>query len=426
MDDLARRTAESVAREAYGRLLAYLAVRERNVATAEDALAEAFAQALAHWPTTGVPERPEAWLLTVARRGLLHSYRHAGVQRAARARLDLAIEEAEAMARSDQPTIPDERLALFFVCAHPAIDPSARAPLMLQTVLGIDAATIARAFLVGSATLGQRLVRAKRKIAAAGIAFRVPDKDALAERLEPVLDGIYAAYGTGWAAVDGGVDGLAREAIWLGRVLASLLPDEPEALGLLALMLYAESRRAARFCPDGAYTPLAQQDVGLWRRDLIDEADRLLRVAGKLERFGRFQCEAAIQAVHAARRATGVTDWPALRLLHDALLRLAPTIGGAVSRAAVVAETGGPAAGLAALAGLVPDDVQGYQPYWAVRADLLRRAGDLSMAREAYDRAIALSPEPAIRRWLAARRDGATPGQAAEADQAAEAGGARH
>lgn len=308
MDDLARRIAENVAREAYGRLLAYLAVRERNVAAAEDALAEAFAQALAHWPATGVPERPEAWLLTVARRGLLHGYRHAGVQRAARAQLDLAIEEAEAMARSDRPTIPDERLALFFVCAHPAIDPSARAPLMLQTVLGIDAATISRAFLVGSATLGQRLVRAKRKIAAAGIAFRVPDREALAERLEPVLDGIYATYGTGWAMTDGGPEGLAGEAIWLGRVLASLLPDEPEALGLLALMLYAESRREARFGPDGAYIPLSEQDVGLWDGDVIDEADRLLRVTGRLKGFGRFRCEAAIQAVHAARRTTGVTD----------------------------------------------------------------------------------------------------------------------
>ena len=273
--------AEAVARGSYGRLLAFIAARTGDVAGAEDALSEAFAAALADWPVHGVPANPQAWLLTAARRKLIDAVRRDRTSREAGDHLRLLADE---LADQSPPDIPDNRLALLFVCAHRAIDPSVRAPLMLQTVLGLDAATIASAFLTAPATMGQRLVRAKARIKQAAIPFRLPDRADLPERLDPVLDAIYAAFTAGWTD-PGGTDwrrrNLAREAIWLCRLVVALLPDAPEALGLLALMLYAESRHAARRTADGDYIPLDEQDVDDWDGRLIEEAEALLLRASR-------------------------------------------------------------------------------------------------------------------------------------------------
>ena len=392
MVEAAPRAVERAAREAYGRLVAWLGGRSRDLAGAEDALADAFAAALTHWPREGVPARPEAWLLTTARRRMIDAARRRRTRADALPTLVLAQNEADL-----DDEFPDERLKLLFVCAHPAIDPAARTPLMLQIVLGLDAATIAAAFLVAPAAMGQRLVRAKEKIRAAGIGFRIPEAAELPERLDAVMQAIYAAYGTGWE--DAGPNALAEEAIWLARMLAGLLPGEPEAAGLLALLLFCESRRGARRDPAGRFVPLAAQDPALWSAPMLEEARVVLTEAGKAGRIGRFQLEAAIQSVHAARGQTGQTEWAAVGLLYEGLYRLSPTIGVAVGRAAALAELHGPAAGLAALGEVA---APGYQPFWALQATLLRRLGRDGEAEEATARAIALASDPAIRAFLAA------------------------
>ena len=305
-DQPAAAAAEFAARRSYGKLVAFLAARTGDVAGAEDALSEAFAAALAEWPVSGVPRSAEAWLMTVARRKLIDTARRRRSGEAAAAHVRLLTEELHDMAAPDRP-IPDERLGLMFACAHPAIDPAIRAPLILQTVLGFDAATIAAAFLISPATMGQRLVRAKHKIRQAGIPFRVPERMELRERLDAVLAAIYAAFTEGWSDAAGTEThrrNLAEEALWLCRLVAELLPGEAEALGLLALMLHAESRRCARRDAAGEYVPLAEQDTALWDAALIDEAETLLRRASALDVVGRYQLEAAVQSVHADRRRT--------------------------------------------------------------------------------------------------------------------------
>lgn len=393
----------AAARRSYGRLVAYLASRMQDLAGAEDALADAFERALRTWPQDGVPLNPDAWLLTTARRRLVDEARHAKVQREAEPLLDLMMTHDE---QDLADSFPDERLKLLFICAHPAIDAGVRTPLMLQAVLGLDAATIASAFLVAPATMGQRLVRAKTKISAARIAFELPRESERPERLEAVLDAIYAVYGTGWDATgaQGRHAGLAREAIELARVLAMLMPDQPEALGLLSLMLYCESRRDARRDAQGCYVPLGEQDVTRWAHPLIAEAGGLLQRAGSMARPGRFQLEAAIQSVHAQRAQTGQTRWDAISQLYGALIALAPTVGAKVGEAAARGEWQSPAAGLACLDAMDADEAQRYQPWWAVRAHLLARLGQRADAELAYERAIGLAEDAEVRSFLAGRR----------------------
>ncbi len=374
---------------------------------AEDALSDAFAAALVEWPTAGVPDNPEAWLMTVARRKHIDVVRRRRSGEKAADHLQLIAEELEAAAAS-AATLPDERLALMFACAHPAIASGVRAPLMLQTILGFDAAAIGSAFLVSPATMAQRLVRAKNKIREAGIPFHVPERRELATRLDAVLEAIYAAFAEGWsdpAGTEARRRNLAAEGIWLGRLVASLLPNEPEALGLLSLMLYAQSRRDARRDSDGEYVPLAEQDPAAWDADLISEAEALLARASTLPGTGRYQLEAAVQSAHVVRRRTGRTDWAAIERIYDALLTMTGSPVVAINRAVAIAETRGAAAALAALDTLAADPrLADYQPYWAARAGLLARTGDVDGADRAYERAIGLETDPAVRRFLQRRR----------------------
>jgi RNA polymerase sigma-70 factor (ECF subfamily) len=304
--------------------------------------------------------------------------------------------------------IPDQRLALLFACAHPAIDEAVRAPLMLQVVLGLDAAAIASAFLVAPATMGQRLVRAKNKIRQAGIPFQVPQREELRARVDTVLQAIYAAFAEGWsdgAGTDAARRDLAHEAIFLCRVVVELLPEEAEALGLLALMLYAEARVRARRGKDGEYIPLAEQDPAQWDGAMIGEAERLLRRASELGQFGRFQLEAALQSAHIERRLTGRNNWADVVQLYDALMGVCPSPVMAVNRAVAIAESSGPGPGLNALDEAGADArLAEYQPYWAARAELLARAGDREHARSAYGKAIGLERDPSVRRFLQERQ----------------------
>ena len=401
----AEHAAEDAARHSYGKLVAFLAARTRDVAGAEDALSEAFAAALSDWPRHGVPRTPDAWLLTVARRKLIDAARQRRLDGDASAHLAW-LDELKGGDESDA-AIPDRRLGLLFACAHPGIDRGVRAPLMLQAVLGFDAATIGSAFLVAPATMGQRLSRAKAKIRQAGIGFDVPEGTALRERLPDVLDAIYAAYAEGWSdpqGADARRRNLADEAIWLGRLLASMLPDEGEALGLLSLMLHAQARRDARRGESGDYVPLDEQDTARWNTDMIEEAEGLLARANDCEAGGRYQLEAAVQSAHAVRRLAGRADWHAIGQLYDALCALTGSPVAALNRAVALAHTHGPQAGLRAL-----DDIAGdtrladYQPYWAARAELLAGNGARQAAAEAYRRAIGLESDPAVRHFLQQR-----------------------
>jgi RNA polymerase sigma-70 factor (ECF subfamily) len=401
--------AERVARESYGRLLALLAARTRDVAAAEDALADAFAAALSAWPRGAVPDNPEAWLFAAARRKLIDAARRRKTASEGEQQIVMGIEELEAEMGAAEA--PDRRLGLMFACAHPAIEESVRTPLMLQAVLGFSAERIAAAFLVEPAAMGQRLVRAKKKIRDAGIGFDVPEPAEWRARFAAVLDAIYAAYGAGWSdplGADPERRGLAEEAIWLARVLASQLKDEPEPVGLLSLMLHLEARRPARRDREGRFVPLDEQDVSLWRRELIAEAETLLRQASVMKRPGRYQLEAAIQSAHATRAWRGEADWDAIVLLYTALAELTGSPVARLNAAAAIARRDGPAPGLAAAEAVARQAaaLNDYQPYWALRADLCARLGRAEAARAAYDEAIARESDAAVIAFLRSRRDG--------------------
>jgi RNA polymerase sigma-70 factor (ECF subfamily) len=404
-DAQANETAEAVARRSYGKLVAFIAARTRDVAAAEDALSEAFAAALTDWPMKGCPSNPEAWLLTVARRKAIDIAR-------GRRRHEIAAEQLQVMAEgldaAPDAEIPDQRLALMFACAHPAIDAGIRSPLTLQVVLGLDARAIASAFLMSPSAMGKRLVRAKSKIRQAGIPFSIPGREELPGRLDTVLDAIYAAFAEGWTD-PGGTDvvrrDLTEEAMFLARLAAELLPEEPEVLGLLALMLHAEARRRARRNENGEYVPLANQDPALWDWKMIGEAEALLRHASTFGSIGRYQLEGALQSAHVHRCRTGQANWAEVVRLYDALLALADSPVVAINRALAIAEVKGANSGLEAMQEVAADvRLAEYQPYWAARAELLARTGANGEARRAYEIAIGLERDPAVRRFLHGRQ----------------------
>ena len=395
-----RRAAERVARLSYGRLVALLAARSGgDLASAEDALGDALARALERWPCDGVPANPEGWLMTAARRRLID---------AARMRGTAAVKEDEVMRRyeeraEEEHAWPEERLMLLYACTHPAVPAPDRTPLMLQVVLGLPARRIAGPFLTTPAAMGQRLSRAKARIAAARSAFEAPAPGEIGGRTADVLAAVYAAATIGAEHRGEDAGELAGEALWLASLVADLVPDAAEAHGLLALILFVEARRDAGRDGAGAFVPLDRQDPGRWDAAMLADAEAALRHAGRMARPGRFQIEASIQAVHAARRTTGRTDWEDVALLYEGLVALSPTLGALTARAVALGEARGAEVGLGALDAVPGDRRASYQPWWAARGHLLAAAGRASEARDAFLRAAGLATDPAIQRYLAGR-----------------------
>lgn len=401
-NESARRAAELAARASYGRLLALLAARTRDVAAAEDALSDSLKIALETWPRDGVPANPEAWLVQVARRRIIDSERR---DRTAAAYVPEITRQIESLNEKTAAEFPDERLRLLFACAHPQVDPMLHTPLMLQTVLGLDAARIASAFLVSPSTMGQRLSRAKARIREQKLQFELPGPDKVPARLDAVLRAVYAAYNCAWEGISepDSNPGLAGEALFLARLVAALSPHEPEALGLLALILFCESRAIARRNGEGAYVPLDLQDTALWSRAMIDEAEGTLNRASMLHKPGRFQLEAAIQSAHAERVRGGAVDWHSVVILYDALILTAPTLGARLGRAAALASSAGSDAACRAIDDLGAAGVEQHQPYWALRAHLAANTGRLEDARSCYRKATGLATDPSVRNFLLGR-----------------------
>lgn len=384
--------AGAAAREWHGRLLALLAGRSGDIPAAEDALADAYEAAVRTWPGQGVPGNPGGWLLTVARNRLRDRWRAAEFRRTVA--LDVERDSPAWLDDLDVDAIPDRRLELMLVCAHPAIDSGMHTPLMLNTVLGFTAEQIGRAFSVPATTMATRLVRVKKRIRATGIAFRIPDRGDLPGRMAAVLEAVYGAF-----VIDRG----GAEALHLAGVLAALAPDDPEVHGLAALVQLSAARAGARSGVDGRFVPLEEQDPGRWDRGLIGRAHEHLRVAHGLGRLGRFQVEAAVQALH----CSGAADARTLMDLHLILNDLAPSLGGGVALAAVTAEAEGAEAGLARLDGLLAGAGEAghrFQPARATRAHLLERLGRHAEALAEYDQAIALTDGAAERDHLRERR----------------------
>lgn len=392
--------AASVARASYGRLLALLVANTRDISAAEDALADAFEQALIRWPVAGIPENPEAWLLTVARNRQTDRFRSSAYRTSTP--LDVALDRVDSIDEIDVDAIGDKRLALMFVCAHPAVDINIRTPLMLQTVLGFRTEEIARAFAIPTPTMAQRLVRAKRRIRDTGIPFVVPERSEMASRLPDVLEAVYGTYSIDWHGVAGSTerDSLSWEALYLAETLADLLSSEPETLGLAALICFSLARAPGRLDADGLLIPLLLQDTSRWDGTLIARGESYLLRAHHYGKIGRFQLEAAIQSIHCDRRTTSTTDWQILRKLHEALIEYAPTLGAVVSLAVVISEIEGPTTGLTILNAMDSSRAQRFQPAWAARAHLLSKAGFVTEAVLAFNKAISLTTDPVARAYL--------------------------
>jgi RNA polymerase sigma-70 factor, ECF subfamily len=395
----------TVTRDSYGRVLALLAAPGRDIAAAEDALADALERAVTRWEADGIPANPAGWILTVARNRLRDLWKSSAYGMSTP--LDetdwVAVESSDNQVDGvDVPEIPDRRLELLLVCAHPAIAASVRTPLMLQTVLGVDAATIAAAFAVEPAAMAQRLVRAKKRIRNAGIPFVLPQRAELSARLPAVLEAVYGAYAVDWQLEPAGspIQSLSAEALHLALTLVDLLPGEPEVLGLAALVCLAESRRSARRDAEGCFVPLDEQDPSRWDRSLLNCGEELLGRAHGYGRPDRFQYEAAIQSAHCSRAFGSPADPVVVRRLYRALLLVAPSLGAHVAVAALDGEIDGPLAGLRVLDELKAVD---FQPAVVTRAHLLAAAGRCDAAAAAYRAAIELTADPAVVRYLGKR-----------------------
>jgi predicted RNA polymerase sigma factor len=401
--------AETAARTSYGRLLAILVSASGDIAGSEDALADAFERALTTWPRDGVPVNPDGWLLTAARHRQRDGWKSAATRTSVP--LDPVVHARMSFDDLDPDAIPDKRLQLMLMCAHPAIDPAVRTPLMLDVVLGCTAKQIAQAFALPTSTLAARLGRAKKRIRDAHIPFELPDQSVLPTRLDAVMAAVHGAFAIDWHTTGTELrEGLTAEALHLAETLCALLPDDAEAHGLAALMYLSLARLPARY-DDGVLVPLPEQDTTRWSEGLLSRGEDHMRVAhasaSRGSPLGRFQLEAAIEAVHCARRRTDVTDWYHLGQLYSALQTLAPTLGGAVALAVVTAETDGPAAGLRML-----DDASAatpFQPAWAARAHLLGRLGRVDDAVAAYSKAISLTPDAPSRAFLRRRLESLSP-----------------